>query len=81
MTRVSDLHMEPDVVQVDFAGSADELAALYLEYFPPVVAIRAGLEGPEQQAALGHDLSEFFRKEYAAGGVRYDYLLVRATVV
>ncbi len=78
--RVSDLRMEPDVVQVDFAGSAEELAALYLEYFPPVVATLAGLESPEQQAALGQDLTEFFRKEYAAGGVRYDYLLVRATV-
>ena len=33
--RVTDLVTEPDVVQVDFAGSADELAALYLESSRP----------------------------------------------
>ena len=81
-TRVTDLVTELDVVAVDFAGSADELAAVYLSSFPPVVMTMAGLaETPERQAALAHDLTEFFRAEYAAGGVRYDYLLVRATVV
>jgi SAM-dependent methyltransferase len=80
-TRVTDLVTQPDVVEVDFAGSADELAALYLSSFPPVVTtISALAETPERQAAFAHDLTEFFRGEYAAGGVRYDYLLVRATV-
>ena len=80
-SRVSELVTETDVVEVDFPGGADELAALYLSSFPPLVATLAGLaESPERQSALAHDLTEFFRGEYAAGGVRYDYLLVRATV-
>ena len=79
--RVSDLVTETDVVQVDFGGTAEELAALYLSSFPPVVTTLAGLaQTPERRAAFVHDLTEFFRGEYAAGGVRYDYLLVRATV-
>ena len=54
---------------------------LPVDCFPPVVATLADLaETPERQAAFVHDLTEFFRTEYAAGGVRYDYLLVRATV-
>ena len=61
---------------------AEELAALYLSSFPPVVATLADLaETPEREAAFVHDLTEFFRNEYAAGGVRYEYVLVRATVV
>ena len=60
----------------------NELAALYLSSFPPVVATLADLaETPEREAAFVHDLTEFFRNEYAAGGVRYEYVLVRATVV
>jgi SAM-dependent methyltransferase len=79
-TRVTDLVTQPDVVEVDFAGGADELAELYLASFPPVVATLAGLE-PEERLRFVSDLTQFFRDEYAAGGVRYDYLLVRATVV
>ena len=52
-SRVTDLVTEADVVEVDFAGRADELAALYLSSFPPVVATLAGLaETPERQAAF-----------------------------
>ena len=68
-------------MQVDFAGAADELAALYLRASRP--SSRPWPAWPRRrsrQAALVHDLTEFFRNEYAAGGVRYDYLLVRATV-
>ena len=80
--RVTDLVTEAGVVEVDFAGTAEELAALYLSSFPPVVATLADLaETPEREAAFVHDLTEFFRNEYAAGGVRYEYVLVRATVV
>jgi len=79
-SRVTDLVTETEVVKVDFAGTADELAELYLSSFPPVVATLAGLD-PEERPRLAHDLTEFFRDEYAGGGVRYDYLLVRATVV
>ena len=40
-------------MEVDFRGGADELAALYLSSFPPVVATLADLaETPERQAAL-----------------------------
>ena len=57
------------MVEVDFPGGADELAALYLSSFPPVVATLADLaETPERQAAFAQDLTEFFRAEYAAGG-------------
>ena len=79
-TRVTDLVTQPAVVEVDFDGSADELAELYLSSFPPVVTTLAGL-GPEERPRFARDLTQFFRDEYAAGGVRYDYLLVRATVV
>jgi ubiquinone/menaquinone biosynthesis C-methylase UbiE len=79
--RVDDLVTETDVVEVDFDGGPEQLAELYLSSFPPVVMTLAALE-PEQRVALAHDLTTFFREEYtAAGGVRYDYLLVRATVV
>ncbi len=80
--RVSDLRMEPDVVQVDFDGTAEELAELYLAYFPPVVTTLAGLEQtPDRRDAFVRDLTDFFRDEYAeSGAVRYNYLLVRATV-
>jgi SAM-dependent methyltransferase len=76
-----DLVTEPAVVEVAFDGGPDELAELYLTTFPPVVMTVAALE-PDQRTALARDLTAFFRDEYAAsGGVRYDYLLVRATVV
>jgi hypothetical protein len=46
-----------------------------------VVATAAALEEtPDRRDGFIRDLTEFFRSEYAAGGVRYDYLLVRATV-
>lgn len=80
-SRVTDLVTKEAVVEVDFAGGPDELAALYLSSFPPVVATKAALaETPEREAAFAHALTEFFRSEYAdAGRVRYDYLLVRAS--
>ena len=82
-TRVADLATEPTVVKVDFAGGPDELAQLYLSSFPPVLATVTALEDtPDERDAFVQGLTEFFRDEYAAsGGVQYDYLLVRATVV
>jgi SAM-dependent methyltransferase len=75
-----ELVTEPAVVELDFDGGPDELAELYLTTFPPVVTTVAALD-PERQAAYARDLRDFFRREYAdAGAVRYDYLLVRATV-
>ena len=75
-----DLVTEEAEVELDFDGGPDELAELYLTCFPPVVVTLAGLT-PEQRAGYARDLTRFFRDEYAAsGGVRYDYLLVRATV-
>lgn len=78
---VDDLVTEAAVVRAAFDGTPEELAELYLTSFPPVVVTLAGL-APERQLTLAHDLTAFFRDEYAArGGVQYDYLLVRATVV
>jgi ubiquinone/menaquinone biosynthesis C-methylase UbiE len=78
--RVDDLVTEEAVVEVDFDPGPDELAELYLSSFPPVVVTVEGLE-PDRRRAFADDLRRFFRAEYAAaGGVRYDYLLVRATV-
>jgi ubiquinone/menaquinone biosynthesis C-methylase UbiE len=77
--RVRDLVTEPAVVEVAFDGGPEELAALYESSFPPVLAIVQALP-PERRPDLTRDLTDFFRAEYAAaGGVRYDYLLVRAT--
>ena len=51
--RVTDLVTEAGVVEVDFAGTAEELAALYLSSFPPVDATLADLaETPEREAAF-----------------------------
>ena len=81
-SRVDDLLTETDVVDLDFDGGPDELAELYLSSFPPTVMTLASLEGsPERRAAFVAALTTFFRDEYAeSGGIRYDYLLVRATV-
>ncbi len=77
---VDALVTQPAIVEVDFDGAPEELAELYLSSFPPVVVTLAGLE-PDRRPDLARDLTAFFRDEYAArGGVRYDYLLVRATV-
>ncbi len=48
--RVTDLVTERDGVTLDFAGSPEELAALYLSSFPPLVTAVAGLDR-EQRAA------------------------------
>ncbi len=75
-----DLVTEDAAVDLDFDGGPGELAELYLTSFPPVVVTLAGLD-PEQRAGYSRDLTTFFRDEYAeSGSVRYDYLLVRATV-
>ena len=62
-------------------GAPTSSPQLYLESFPARGRDPGRAGRPEEQAELARDLTEFFRNEYAAGGVRYDYLLVRATVV
>ena len=78
--RVEQLVTQRAVVDVDFDGGPDELAELYLSAFPPIMAAVAAVE-PERRDDLVAAVTEGFRTEYAEhGGVRYDYLLVRATV-
>lgn len=66
-----------------FDGSADELAEQYVTFFPPVVAIAAGLDSSGREQ-LTDDLSALFRRIDRGpdgGPPRYtlDYLLVVAT--
>lgn len=78
--RVDELVTQHEVIEVDFDGGPDELAELYLSAHPPVVSASAAVE-PSHRDALAQAVREGFRAEYADfGGVRYDYLLVRATV-
>jgi ubiquinone/menaquinone biosynthesis C-methylase UbiE len=78
--RVEELVTQHEVVEVDFDGGPDELAELYLSAFPPVLAALAAVE-PGRRDDLAQAVRRGFRAEYADfGGVRYDYLLVRATV-
>jgi ubiquinone/menaquinone biosynthesis C-methylase UbiE len=78
--RVEGLVTEPAVVEVDFEGGPDELAELYLSAFPPILAAVAAVP-PDRRDDLTRAVRDGFRAEYAEfDGVRYDYLLVRATV-
>jgi SAM-dependent methyltransferase len=78
--RVDELATRYDVVDVDFDGGPDELAELYLSAFPPVLSALAAV-APGQRDDLARAVRDGFRAEYDEfGGVRYDYLLVRATV-
>jgi 2-polyprenyl-6-hydroxyphenyl methylase/3-demethylubiquinone-9 3-methyltransferase len=78
--RVDELVTQHEVIEVDFGGGPDELAELYLSAHPPMVAASAAVE-PSRRDDLARAVREGFRAEYADfGGVRYDYLLVRATV-
>jgi ubiquinone/menaquinone biosynthesis C-methylase UbiE len=78
--RVEELVTQREVVDVDFDGGPDELAELYMSAFPPVMAALAAVD-PARRHELARAVTGGFRAEYAEfGGVRYDYLLVRATV-
>jgi hypothetical protein len=79
--RVEQLVTQHEVVDVDFDGSPDELAEIYLSAHPPVLAAQAAVD-PARRDDLVRAVREGFRTEYAEfGGVQYTYLLVRATVL
>jgi hypothetical protein len=72
--------VEPRRVPVGFSGPPDALAAHYLRYFPPLVAIVGELDAA-RAAQLGRELVEFFAGlEAAPAGYAYEYLLVTARV-
>jgi SAM-dependent methyltransferase len=84
LLRGAEVHTERRRVRVEFAGPADALAAHYLRYFPPLVAMLAGLDAT-RTAELRHDLTALFTglDTGPVGGpacYEYEYLLVRASV-
>ena len=72
------LEMTERLAELDFAGTAEELAALYRRSFPPLVDAYRTVADP---AALDRDLLDFFTgalyDDHEPSG--YDYLLVRGT--
>jgi len=76
---------EHRVVEYGFTGTPAELAALYRDSFPPVIATRAALDGDDARAAFDRDLVDLLAAENEGppggpGRWRFGWLLVRVRV-